>query len=480
MRFVSRIRAAGAALQNKVTNFIDSHPFASFLGVLGLLFVLILVAQQLRKVPPAPAPEPPTPTAVSIYQNGASPSINVTAKIEKTGIFTIMAQSGGVVQKVPVTEGMYVKRGTTLASLSTNYLGGNISTVSRQIAQRSAKFNNETYDLQKQTIAKQKEVAQKKEASESELREINRISIGQTSDLIKLNESIIDGLNKQLKDLDAMNVNGSSDSAILAVKQGKAQVEGGLLQLRSQLRSAEYSLSENQEPAELARLGKDIAIAQLDLQEKSLDLSKDLGNLQVKLAQISESLMFPTTPCNGIVERVFVKPGQTVKPGDPIALVRADDREITAVVEVPSDVAARVSRVEQSTFNLDGNTISITPRYISAEPVENNLHVILYSIPAGYEEHFANGQQVSVTLPLGASVLSTVDTFIPLDAVYQTQEAAFVYVAQEENGSIYARVRTVELGAVSGSYVQVKSGLSESDRVIVTRGMTDGELVSIQ
>ena len=161
-------------------------------------------------------------------------------------------------------------------------------------------------------------------------------------------------------------------------------------------------------------------------------------------------------------------------------MVRADDREITAVVEVPSDVAARVSRVEQSTFNLDGNTISITPRYISAEPVENNLHVILYSIPAGYEEHFANGQQVSVTLPLGASVLSTVDTFIPLDAVYQTQEAAFVYVAQEENGSIYARVRTVELGAVSGSYVQVKSGLSESDRVIVTRGMTDGELVSIQ
>jgi multidrug efflux pump subunit AcrA (membrane-fusion protein) len=104
----------------------------------------------------------------------------------------------------------------------------------------------------------------------------------------------------------------------------------------------------------------------------------------------------------------------------------------------------------------------------------------LYSIPGEYERYFSNNEQVAVQVPLGAPVASTVDRYIPLDAVYQTQEAAFVYLAVVADGKTVARVRQVELGSVSGGYVAVNSGLADDEKVIITRGMTDGEIVSIQ
>lgn len=466
--------------KNKVLHTIDTWPLASFVGLLGLLLVLIIIGNYFRTPAPAPSEEVKTPTQVQIYQNGVSPTIALTAEIEKSGIITIMAQTGGIVQKVPVTEGSQVKKGTRLVSLASNYQGGNAASVSRQLAQRNNQFNTETYQLKKDTISQQRSVAEKQETKASDLRAITRDSLQGTRDLIKLNEEIIGGLNEQIADLEAINVNGASDSAILNIKSGKAQIEAGLLSLRGGLRNSEYTSSNEQEPAQLDQLARDIALKQLELEEKSLDLSKDTSGLQLKLAQITESVMFPVSPCAGIVERVFVKPGQTVTPGTPLAIIRTDAREITAVIAVPTDVANRVSRVEQSMFAVDGIEFSLAPRYISMEPTENNLHTILYSIPGEYEKYFVQGAQTVVTVPLGSVHASSVEFYIPLDAVYQTQEAAFVYVVSDENGEVHARVREVELGAVAGGYVKVDSGLSDSDKVIVTRGMSDGELISVQ
>lgn len=477
---MGKLKAFFVRTKNKLLAVIDAHPFTLFIGLLFVLLVCIIVGNYLRTPVTSLEPEQAAPTAVTIYAQGQSPTIGVTAKIEKSGVITIFAQTSGIVQKVPVTEGASIKRGAKLVILSTNYQGANAAAVTRRIAERTAQSANENYQLQKDTIRQQREVAEKTEAREGDLRSITRDSLQETRDLIKLNEEILNSVNLQLKDLEATNVNGATDSAILAVKQGKAQLVAGLNNLKSGLRSAEYSSSNEQEPTQLTQLQREITLKQLTLQEKSLDLSKDLANLQVKLQWISESLFYPATPCSGVVERVFVKVGQLVNPGTPLAVIRADAREITAVVSVPSEVAARVSRAELSTFSVDGTTVSLAPRYISAEPTDGTLHTILYSIPGEYERYFSNNEQVAVQVPLGAPVASTVDRYIPLDAVYQTQEAAFVYLAVVADGKTVARVRQVELGSVSGGYVAVNSGLADDEKVIITRGMTDGEIVSIQ
>lgn len=478
---MQKVTSYFSGAKDKTLHFIDTRPFVSFIGLLVILFILVVVGNFLRK--PEPEAEKPQaePKLVEVYENGVSPSVQMTAKIEKSGVITIMAQTAGVVQKLPFQEGMYIKRGATLASLSNNYQGGNIATVSRQIAQRSAAFTNETYDQQKNIIAKQKEATQKVDAQATELREINRKSLDETRSLISLNEDIISTIDRNIRELEETNVGGVNDSSILAAKQGKSGALAALNSLKSALRGLEYTSADDKIPAQLSVLNKDITIQQLELQEKSLDLSRDLSNLQVKLARVSEGMMFPTTPCSGIVERVFVKVGQSVTPGTPIAIIRADQRDITATVTVPSQLVSKISRVEPSVFSVNGKTFEVAPRYISLEPTQGTLHTVLYSIPGEYEEWLPNGEQVSVSVPVGAAAIGDVKEFIPLDAIYQTQDAAYIYVvATDDAGKKVARVKNVELGTVSGSYVSVESGLDENDVVVVTRGISDGDPIKTE
>jgi hypothetical protein len=91
--------------------------------------------------------------------------------------------------------------------------------------------------------------------------------------LIKLNEEIFNTLEQQIKTLEANPPSATNDQAILTAKQGKAGIASALNSLRTGLRTAEYQSSEDQEPAQMGDTSKDLALRQLDLQEKSLELS---------------------------------------------------------------------------------------------------------------------------------------------------------------------------------------------------------------
>ena len=60
-----------------------------------------------------------------------------------------------------------------------------------------------------------------------------------------------------------------------------------------------------------------------------------------------------------------------------------------------------------------------------------------------------------------------------VDSVFQTQDQAFVYVAN--NG--YAESRKIVLGQVLGRFVEVTKGLSEEDQVILDRFVITGDPV---
>src|SRR5260221_9193191 len=106
----------------------------------------VVIANQLRKPPAEVALTAPAPKVVNVYQIGATPNIQMQAKIEKSGVIQIVAQSAGIVQKINKNEGDHVKRGTQLFSLSTSYQGGNISSLNRQLAQKNFAFLSNNYD----------------------------------------------------------------------------------------------------------------------------------------------------------------------------------------------------------------------------------------------------------------------------------------------------------------------------------------------
>ena len=78
-------------------------------------------------------------------------------------------------------------------------------------------------------------------------------------------------------------------------------------------------------------------------------------------------------------------------------------------------------------------------------------------------------------LPVGTGNTTVTKPFIPVDSVFQTQNEAYVYVA---NGN-RARSKKVQLGAVTGRFVAVVSGLSPTDKVILTRTVVDGDLIRV-
>src|SRR5258708_13213242 len=188
-------------LLQKFRTFIASHPFPSFFGLLGLLLVLIKIGNRLRQVPTQKRGTPSEPKLVQAYQTGAAPTLRVQAKIEKSGVIKLVAQTAGVVQKINKTEGQHVKRGTRLFSFSTSYQGGNIPDLTRQITARNLQFQNDTYSTQKDVIDKNRQVATKVETQASQLRSISRQSIDETNSLISLDETIIASLSAQVQNL---------------------------------------------------------------------------------------------------------------------------------------------------------------------------------------------------------------------------------------------------------------------------------------
>lgn len=475
-RILSQIRTRATLLGRRLSQTIDRRPLGSFFGLLGILLLLIIVGNILRQPPKTEEAEAVTPKQVEIYGIGKAPKIALNAKIEKSGVIALNAQSPGFVQTILKFEGEQVYKGTQLLWLSTNAQGGTIQSVSRQIAQQSYDFTVSNFDAQVEMIHKRREIAEKMDDNADDLREITDKSLGDTRNLISLNEQILSTLDLQLE---ALGGSSSTSSAVLQVQQARSGVLSALSGLRSGLRSAEFQASDDEPGADASDLQKDVAIKGLDLEEKSLTLNKELARLNLIISQITESLMYPAAPCNGVVERVYVKPGEAVGPGTPIASIKCDKNATTAIVAVSSAIAKSVSRIEKSTASIGSEMITLTPRYITQEPTEGSLHAIIFDIPEEQATKLSDGASLTINVPVGAAKTTSIVPFVPLDAVYQTNTDAYLYVATTEGEKMVAHSKPITLGSVMGSFVEVTDGLTEADQVIVDRNVLEGDVVSI-
>jgi multidrug efflux pump subunit AcrA (membrane-fusion protein) len=477
----SATKKASIRAKTKVLTYADARPLPAFFMLLGALLALIILGNFIRTPKATPESGVHEPKHVEVYGIGESPKIQLTAKVEKTGVLTIVAQSGGIVQNVHVTPGAQVNRGAALVSLSTNYQGGSIPGVTRQIAQKNYDFVQGNYDTQKEMIQKRRDIANKSDDMAGELRTIANQSISDTKTLISLNEGIVNSIDANIAYLEATNVGGSNDADILQAKSGKASVLGGLLSLKSALRNTEYQSSNDQEPADLSRISRDLTQKQLDLEERSLDLNRELSKLNLTLARISESLLYPTSPVSGVVERVYVNPGEQVNAGAPLVTISGNTGSLRLIALVGSEMASEVSRIEPTVVHIGDKMVEVTPLYVSREPTDGALHAIVYILPEEFEAVLTNASFVNVSVPMASQKSSASVPFVPLDAVFQTQGGAYVFVASASaDASRTAVSREVKLGDVIGSFVRVETGLTTGDQIILNRNVVAGDVVTIE
>jgi hypothetical protein len=226
---------------------------------------------------------------------------------------------------------------------------------------------------------------------------------------------------------------------------------------------------------DLEKIGRDVALAQLDLQEKALKFGLEVSGIQFRLAQVQESTMYPSSPFASVVQKIHVKVGDSINPGTLLATLAGDAGDVVIDAKVPKEIAEKVSKIEKASINIDGKKIDLMPSYVSTEATDGQLYSVLFTLPTEYQKLFTDSSFVSVSLPIGESIGTTIP-FVPVDSVFQTQDEAFVFVV--DGGK--AQSRKVKLGPVTGSYVTIEQGLTSRDQVILNRTVIDGDSVKIQ
>lgn len=459
----------------KTVVFTRRRPVVSFIAALILLFILIAFGHFLATPKKQPAIQQPV-KEVTVYKIGGTPMVKLQAKIEKKGVIKITALSGGIVHSIPVTEGQQVNAGQTLVNLSTNYNGANLPALQTQLARTQYNNTVDTYDTQKDLISKQREVAEKTSANTEELRKISESALTDTRGLLDDNQTALDQINQTISQLEQIpNPTQDQTSALAQAQQAKLQLQSGVNQLRSSVRSLEYQTSTDNPPTKLAELQKDIALKQLDIQQKALDLGREVSRLQYNIAAVGESLMHPSAPFAGTVQRVNVEVGQSVAPGTPLVTISSNTITSTAVISTPRKFAFSISQTEPSKLEVNNNSIDIYPTYISSVATDGLLYSVIYSIPDSLQDKITEEGYLPIEVPISAYNPQPNDPFVPLDAIFQTQEAAFVNVVSGDS----VDTKKVMLGTVYGKYVEVISGLSRGDQIILDRNVLSGDHIRI-
>lgn len=456
-------------------SFIQRHPFMSFFIALGLLLGLIVIGNVVGQPQTKTESETITPKQVEVYSIGDSPKVTVQGRVEKGSVIRINAQMSGIASSINVKEGDKVKKGANLLQLSSTYEGGNQAAIQAQIAQKQYQIASETYPLQKEAIKKQRELAEKGAKNTDELRIISERSLEDTRSVQAQNNEILTTLNQNLETLLQNNTGSAADqAAILQARQLRAQYQSSVSMLNNQVRSLEYQTDTDNPPTSLSEAQRDLALRQIDIQEKTLDISLDIAKLQRSLAYLATSLMHPTSPIEGTVESVLVTPFQQVNPGTPLFVISGNSGTTKVRVDVNREIANRVSAAEMSTLVIDQRKYEVLPYYVSTEATSGNMYTIYFVLSEDNTIDVSDGEYLDVTLPVGSAQTGTAVPFVPLDAVYQTQDSSFVYVTNGDK----AEARTVTLGSVFGSYVVVEKGLQAHDTVILDRTIVDGDRVS--
>jgi len=456
----------------RIISFIKQKPLTSFLASIFLLFIIIFLGNLLSrpKVPPITA----NPAKqVSLYAIGETPKATFQAKIDKPGVIKIVALTNGIVQNIYITEGSTVWQGKQLFTLSSSYQGGNIPALSAQIADDQYNNVKDTFNEQKSIIQKQRDIANATHDNFSDMQNIATQSAQDTNNLINANQTVLDQLNNQLN---TDKQNSVPQSTIVTEETQINQLQGAQNQLRQALSNLHEQTDSSKPPGRLADTQHDLTIQQLDMQEKSLELNKEVSRLQANIADVTAAAMYPTSPFGGIIQRVYVRAGQLVTPGTPLAEISATKDATSALVDVPENILKNISPIDSSTLYIGNKSFDTRPTFVPTEATNGSLFTIVYPIPDTLRNLVSDGEYVQILIPVGNTDTTAAIPFIPLDAIYQTQDSNYVLLDQKNK----AVVQKVSIGSVFGSFVEITQGLASGDMIILNRNIITGDRVKTE
>ena len=253
--------------------------------------------------------------------------------------------------------------------------------------------------------------------------------------------------------------------------------------IAEQSRSAQAQVASAQAQLQLAKTNLDryselfkseaIAAAVLDQYKTQFDAAQATYDAAVAQAQQSQNALEYTTlaaNADGVIAEVSAEVGQVVAAGQSV-LTLVQTGEFEVVVNIPENKISAVQIGRRVTINFwaTGDVTSGTVREISpmADSASRTFAVKI-SLPD------VRNVQLGMTANVAMREVSTGAIVLPLSAIYQTGDAAQVWLVEGSKVSL----KSVEVAAFDENNVQVR-GLKSGDVVVVAgvQKLRDGQEV---
>ncbi len=287
--------------------------------------------------------------------------------------------------------------------------------------------------------------------------------------------------------------------------QERAQVESAVAQAKANYDTAQANYDRmqmlftvgaiSQAQLDAARLQRDVARSQYESAQQQLSLvqagarPEEIELARAQVAQAQAAVAFTrlqlgnatiAAPISGTVTHRLVDPGDLASafPGQGALLTVAQIDTVEVSLSVSETDLARVRSGQPAAIRVDtypGTVFSGTVREVgqAADPRTRTFTVKVVVANAGHVLRpgmFARGEITSVRHPRAL--------VIPRDAVVSENGGDSVFVVVDGK----ARARRVQLGLVSGPIVEVLSGVTAGENVVVVgqSGLIDGTAVTVR
>ncbi|MCX7830902.1 MAG: efflux RND transporter periplasmic adaptor subunit [Acidobacteria bacterium] len=253
---------------------------------------------------------------------------------------------------------------------------------------------------------------------------------------------------------------------------GYKQSEAGLFASETNLKNAEKDYER------FKRLYEERAVTKHQLEQVEAGLAQARAqkeqakaNLEMSKTLLSYGKIY--SPTEGVISKKWVEEGNIVAPGMPILTVE-NPSSLELSVEVPEEKAEKIAIGSKAKvfYSNDGNykESKVTASVKTADAFSKTSTVKLEIKP----EDFKAGQFVKVRFDsLGGETLSA-----PKNSIKKEGQIEMVFV-RDNDGKVSLRV--VRSGREEGDFVQILSGLSEGEIVVLNPPelMKDGDILEV-
>lgn len=242
-------------------------------------------------------------------------------------------------------------------------------------------------------------------------------------------------------------------------------IDEEILKLREKEAGDNDALTDRQE---------DLALEELERENEQRRVTLKNSELSLRLAQLSDAVLYPKSLTAGRVQSVHVRPGEFVTAGTPLVTLSAGSGGATLEALVTFETALLFDSTREAEIRIGGQTMKALPTYFATSENADGLYAISFVLPDGDLPGLVEGGYADVKLPLRGTLSD--DVLVPLDAVFRSNTGAWVF--REEDGRAHSQ--PIEIASVYGNYARVTDGLSADARILLNRNLIEGEAVEVR